>query len=153
MKILSVFVSFAGIAAIALPLGTGLLKTPASAAQSQTADGGHFEAASIKPNKTGMSGITLEVHPGGRLEVVNNPISNVIRNAYSSLWPFVLQGGPQWIDSDRYDIEAKAEGNPAEPQMMVLLQALLADRFKLKVHRETRELPAFALTVAKGGPS
>lgn len=121
------------------------------AAVAVIAQGMHFEAASIKPNKSGITGITLEVHPGGRLEVVNNPLSNVIRNAYSSLRPFVLVGGPEWIDSDRYDIEAKAEGNPTEPQVMVMLQALLAERFKLQVHRETRELPAFALTVVRGG--
>src|SRR4051812_13239160 len=97
-----------------------------------------FDAASIKLNTTGASGITLETFPGGRLNVVNNPLSNVIRNAYNSIRPFLLQGGPDWINSDRYDIEAKAEGNPTEAQMMMMLQSLLSDRFRLKVHLETQ---------------
>ncbi|HEY2383611.1 MAG TPA: TIGR03435 family protein [Terriglobia bacterium] len=144
--------AFAGVAVIALPLGFRVWKAPAVQAQSLSAPHLQFEAASIKPSSAGLSGITFAVQPGGRLDVENNPISNVIKNAYGSIRPFVLQGGPDWVDSDRYDIEAKAEGNPAEPEMMVMLQALLADRFKLKVHRETRELPVYALTVAKGGP-
>jgi uncharacterized protein (TIGR03435 family) len=63
-----------------------------------------------------------------------------------------LQHAPAWIESDRYTIEAKA-GGAAAPEMMrgPMMQALLADRFKLKFHRETREVPVYALTVAKGG--
>ncbi len=64
-----------------------------------------------------------------------------------------LQGGPEWIDSDRYAIDARPE-TPQTRAMMggPMLQALLEDRFKLKVHRETREVPVYALVVAKGGP-
>jgi uncharacterized protein (TIGR03435 family) len=62
-------------------------------------------------------------------------------------------GGPGWVDSDRFDIAAKAEGNPAPSQMYgPMLQALLEDRFQLKVHRETKELPVYFLTTTKGGP-
>jgi uncharacterized protein (TIGR03435 family) len=61
-------------------------------------------------------------------------------------------GGPGWIDSDRYDIVAKAEGNPPQAQLYgSMLRALLEDRFKLKVHRETKEVPVYLLTVAKSG--
>src|SRR5438067_6869146 len=61
-------------------------------------------------------------------------------------------GGPGWIDSDRYDIVAKAEQNPPRTQLYgPMLRALLEDRFKLKVHRETKELPVYLLTIAKGG--
>jgi uncharacterized protein (TIGR03435 family) len=63
-----------------------------------------------------------------------------------------VEGGPAWLKADRYEIVAKAEGD-ASPDMMngPMLQALLEDRFKLKVHRDTREIPVYALTVAKGG--
>ncbi len=64
-----------------------------------------------------------------------------------------ISGGPPWIDSDRYDIDAKAEGAPGQKMMRgPMLQALLEDRYKLKIHRETKEVPVYALTVAKGGP-
>jgi len=63
-----------------------------------------------------------------------------------------LIGGPPWIDSERYDFTLKAEGNAAVAQMYgPMLRALLEDRFRLRVHRETREAPVFLLTVAKGG--
>jgi uncharacterized protein (TIGR03435 family) len=62
-------------------------------------------------------------------------------------------GGPGWIDSDRYDIVARAEGNPSNAQLYgPMLRALLEDRFRLKVHREAKEVPVYLLTVAKGGP-
>jgi uncharacterized protein (TIGR03435 family) len=63
-----------------------------------------------------------------------------------------ISGGPAWIDSARYDVNAKPAGPQTEEMMNgPMMQALLEDRFKLKVHRETREIPVYALTVAKGG--
>jgi uncharacterized protein (TIGR03435 family) len=64
-----------------------------------------------------------------------------------------IQGGPGWIASDRYTIEAKAAG-PETQEMMrgPMMQALLEDRFRLKIHRETRDVPVYALTVGKDGP-
>jgi len=131
-----------GAAIVALPLMIG-------AAQNI---GLRFEAASIKVNTRGENGVTFTTQPGGRLLVVNNAIQNVIRNAYRVEQPYLLAGGPDWIYSDRYDIEARAEGNPTAEQMMIMLQSLLEDRLKLKVHSETREVPAYVMTVAKGGP-
>jgi uncharacterized protein (TIGR03435 family) len=61
-------------------------------------------------------------------------------------------GGPRWLESDRFDIEAKATGNPRREQVLTMLQSMLADRFKLALHRETRELPVYEMAVAKGGP-
>jgi uncharacterized protein (TIGR03435 family) len=63
----------------------------------------------------------------------------------------LISGGPAWIDSDRWDIAAKAEGDLTAEQMMPMLQALLEDRFKLKVHRETKEQQIYALAVASSG--
>jgi uncharacterized protein (TIGR03435 family) len=63
------------------------------------------------------------------------------------------EGGPAWVNSDRYQITATADGNqPVEMVRGPMLQALLEDRFRLKIHTETREIPVYALTVAKGGP-
>ena len=65
-----------------------------------------------------------------------------------------LSGGPAWAKSQEYDIEAKAEGTPTGQMMMgPMLQMLLQDRFKLKIDREIREIPVYALTAAKGGPN
>ncbi len=66
---------------------------------------------------------------------------------------FRIQGGPQWFAADRYDITAKAEGNASDAQMRLMVQALLADRFKLALHRETREGTVFDLIVGKNGPT
>jgi uncharacterized protein (TIGR03435 family) len=63
-----------------------------------------------------------------------------------------IEGGPAWINSDRYSIDAKAEGSATQETMRgPMLRALLEDRFKLKIRRETREVPVYALTVAKNG--
>src|SRR5262249_47372554 len=63
-----------------------------------------------------------------------------------------IEGGPSWIHTSRYRIDAKADGAQSQGMMHgPMLQTLLEDRFKLKIHRETREVPAYALTVAKGG--
>jgi uncharacterized protein (TIGR03435 family) len=79
----------------------------------------------------------------------------VVRLAYSPIQEFV--GGSDWMNTERHNILAKAEGNPTPAQMRLMLRSLLADRFKLVVHKETREKPAFALVLArpdgKLGPS
>jgi len=110
-----------------------------------------FDVASIKrtPADTGP-GADFAAQPGGRLHVRNNAVTNLIANAYG-VQGYLLVGGPEWIRADRYDMQAKVEGEPSRPEMMLMLQALLADRFQLRVHRETRDLPAYVLTVARGG--
>jgi uncharacterized protein (TIGR03435 family) len=60
--------------------------------------------------------------------------------------------GPEWIDQDRYNLSAKATGSASEDQLRLMLQGLLAERFKLTFHRQTKELQAYVLTVGKGGP-
>jgi uncharacterized protein (TIGR03435 family) len=67
--------------------------------------------------------------------------------------PVRVQGGLGWIDDERYDIQAKAENpNATKEEIRVMLQTLLADRFKLATHRETKQLPVYTPLVAKGGP-
>jgi uncharacterized protein (TIGR03435 family) len=107
-----------------------------------------FEAASIKRNVSGSDNAFVRAQPGGRLSVGNNSLWNIIRNAYR-LQGFQIVGGPDWITTERWDIVAKGEGDPAPPQLLVMLQNLLADRFKLVVRREMRDSPIYALILAR----
>jgi uncharacterized protein (TIGR03435 family) len=115
-----------------------------------------FQAASIKRNPSAWSEPThhrMDVHPelGGRLTAHNAPLMLLIQRAYA-VQAFQVVGGPAWINSPGYDIEAKPEANTDRKQMWLMLQTLLADRFKLTLHRETRELPVYDLTAVKRGP-
>ena len=93
--------------------------------------------------------------PGGRLSA-SFPLWFYIRFAYKIAWgdrerAAAVAHLPEWVDRDVFVIEARAEGNPTKDQMRLMMQSLLADRFKLKVHFETKELPVFALTLVKPG--
>ena len=110
-----------------------------------------FDVASIKQNTSQSNRFTFAAQEGGRLTVVGNEISNVITNAYG-ISDYQLIGVPDWVYSDRYDIEAKGPATSGRKQMMLMLQTLLADRFAMRAHFETRDSPAYVLTVAKGGP-
>jgi len=113
-----------------------------------------FDVATIKPNRSGEQGGTSRF-AGSSYIGTNVALKRVIGLAYSPIQEFV--GGPGWIDSERYDITAKAEGNPSREQLQLMMRSLLADRFKLVVRKETRELPAYALAIARNdgklGPS
>jgi len=115
-----------------------------------------FQVASIKRNPSVWSEPThhamgVGYHPGGRLTAVNAPVMLLIQRAYA-VQAFQVVGGPPWINTDGYDIEAKPEGNTDPKHMWLMLQTLLADRFKLALHRETRDLPVYELTAGKSGP-
>lgn len=107
-----------------------------------------FEVASVKPNKSGDSGTRFQAMPGGRVVVTNATPRQLIRQAYRIL-DNQLTGGPNWIDSLHFDIEAKAPEGTRESELPAMLQGLLADRFKLTVHHETREATGFALVMAR----
>lgn len=107
-----------------------------------------FEVASIKPDpEQGNTGLRLR--PGGL--TANGPLKVMMIRAYG-VQSFQIAGGPEWTNSERYAVDAKAAGNPGREQVSLMLQSLLEDRFQLKVHRETRELPVFNLVIARGGP-
>jgi uncharacterized protein (TIGR03435 family) len=140
----------AGVATLILPIGIGLLNAPLSRAQG-SAERPQFEVASIKPNSPGgVSTGDFRFLPGGRFTAEKAVLRFLIQNAYG-LKPFQISGGPDWINSQGYDIQAKASGNPTPAQMQRMMQTLLEDRFKLKTHREVKELPVYALTVARSG--
>jgi uncharacterized protein (TIGR03435 family) len=115
-----------------------------------------FEVASIRPNKSGDGRVMIGMQPGGRYTATNVPLRQLIVQAYG-VQQAQLIGGPDWIRNDRFDIVAKAdrELTPGPPQpgvtppQQLMLRALLAERFKLAVHNETRELPVYALVLAR----
>ena len=111
-----------------------------------------FEVASVKPQAPGDTRGSIGPSPGAF--IANGiPLKILIEIAYH-VKDYQISGGPDWIATDHWDVSAKAPAGfiPTGQQMQPMLQALLADRFRLKLHRETRELPAFALVVGKGGP-
>lgn len=129
----------------------------AQAGQTQPA-GPAFEVASVKPNNSGDGRVFFANQPGGRFTATNVTLKLLIRNAYQ-LQDFQIVGGPNWINSDHFDIVAKAEeGTPVEApnpnrtgpsQIQLMIRALLAERFQLVAHNETRELPIYALVLAR----
>jgi uncharacterized protein (TIGR03435 family) len=139
------------------------LWTTCLAAQPQTLKPPAFEVASVKRNTSeDFRGAGLRYLPGGRFTAQNMPLFLIIAEAYHL--PFQsprLSGGPDWIRSERYDLEATPDagaipaGAPTSVRIArtrLMLQALLADRFQLTVRDETREILAYVITVAKGGP-
>jgi len=106
-----------------------------------------FEVASIK-QAGGGGAATMRILPG-RL-TANASLRVLMQGAYG-LQPFQISGGPEWIESEQYGVDAKAAGNADSAQMFRMLQSLLEDRFQLRVHRESREMPVYALMAGRGG--
>jgi uncharacterized protein (TIGR03435 family) len=126
-----------------------ILTASAVLAHAQTSPS--FDVASIKLNTSGAQGANIQSRPGN-FSVENLSLRNLILLAYG-IREFQLSGGPSWIDSERYDVQAKADGNTTVgfAQGAPIVQALLEDRFHLKAHRETHEGAVYFLTVAKSG--
>src|SRR2546425_3368714 len=121
-----------------------------------------FEVATVKPSASTDNRIAILGQPGGRFVATNATLKMLIGTAWR-VRDFQISGGPGWAGTDRWNIEAKAEegaippaAGPPDPTvippLMLMLQSLIEDRFQLKVHRETKELPVYELVVAKGGP-
>jgi uncharacterized protein (TIGR03435 family) len=103
-----------------------------------------FEVASIKPNRSGSQSSTLNIQPGGRWNGVNVTAQMLILRAYR-IQPSQLIGAPDWAATERFDVVAMAAAGTPQEQMPLMVRALLADRFKLAVHQESRDLPIYAL--------
>lgn len=145
---------------------TNLTDLPRSLAQSGTAVTPKFEVASIRPGCPGGEGANgppaswIDRAIPGRLSFCFTLV-NLIDSAYfhyagGHVNPSMIRpphiGDPSWFESDKYMLNAKADGNASQAMMRgPMLQALLEERFKLKVHWETRQVPVYALTVGKGG--
>jgi uncharacterized protein (TIGR03435 family) len=108
-----------------------------------------FEVASVRPNNAGYMSMRLDSQPGGRVTGTNVTAATLIRFAYD-MPDFQMFGGPNWINSDRFDVIAKAENDAPLDQKRLMMRRLLAERFKLTAHTETRELAIYALTISSG---
>lgn len=133
----------------------------AQASPSAGASSPSYEVASIKPNRSGDGMVRFMFAPDG-LSANGLPVKMLIGFAYN-MKDFQISGGPAWIDSERYDIEAKMDESTiaalkkltpeqALEQRRLMVQSLLLERFNLKVSHSTKDLPIYALVVAKNGP-
>ena len=107
-----------------------------------------FEVADVRVNNSGQIGIQGTILRGGQLSVRNVPMKELIAQAYKA---GDVTGGPGWLDSDRFDIIAKAPPNTPEDRLRLMLQTLLTERFKLAIHREQKTMTIYALVAAKRG--
>ncbi|HLK62104.1 MAG TPA: TIGR03435 family protein [Bryobacteraceae bacterium] len=124
-----------------------LAQTPGSEKRAE------FEVASIKPTATKDGSFTYDFPPGGRFTARNLTVKILLQAAYS-LEDHQISGGPDWMTTAGFDIQAKAAasaGDVPRGQVLRMVQALLADRFHLVLHRETKQLPVYALVVGKNG--
>jgi uncharacterized protein (TIGR03435 family) len=140
---LGVAVSAALLLAIVHPLA----QSPSAPAAT---DRPSFEAASVKPNKSNEPRVALRGGLGGVINAINMTPQGLIQYAYR-VQPFQVVGGPDWIRTDRFDVNAKAAGNVPPAQTQLMMQSLLADRFKLVAHGATTEAPIYALVMSKAG--
>jgi len=110
-----------------------------------------FEVATIKPSIPDRPGKLFTVK-GRQVITINTTLNDLITFAYG-LHARQITGGQPWMETDKYDVtgQPEAQGIPSERQLRAMIQSLLADRFKLAFHRETRELPAYVIVVASGG--
>ena len=142
----------------------GIIFAAAVAAPStQAADPPAFDVASVKPSKAPdavmfFSGGTMDAASGrlrvpsvtGNVNLTNWTLSSCIAAAWD-LGPGEMSG-PAWLGSERYDIAAKTSPQTTQADLRLMLQSLLAERFKLATHRELKEMPVYALLAAKSGP-
>jgi uncharacterized protein (TIGR03435 family) len=150
--------------AVTAPIVFGLLHAPVVRAQSQAAPQ-RFEVASIKPGDPSSRNTFVNITPGGGFRASNINLKFLIHVAYH-VENFQISGGPAWMNSERYDIDAKSSDGAAvdirkmseaqrdefQKRIELKIQGLLAERFKLAIHRESKEVPIYELVVAKNGP-
>jgi uncharacterized protein (TIGR03435 family) len=154
-----------GLTAAIAPIVFGQASASQSGREAQRhspgAGGFEYEVASIKPNKAGNNLRRLMYTPDG-ISVTGGTLEALLEEAYG-VQNFQISGAPAWLSSERYDIEAKIDSSVADDfkklsadqrrlERSRMLQKLLAERCKLTVHLETKELPVYALVVAKDGP-
>jgi uncharacterized protein (TIGR03435 family) len=129
--------------------------------QTSTAPRMEFDVASVKQNKSDATPVTNfplgpedAQTPDGLFSASRTTLYQFISLAYDfTTYDYQLLKSrlPEWVLTDRFDIQARASGNPTKARMRLMMRSLLADRFKLAIHFETREVPVFALVLAKQG--
>ena len=112
-----------------------------------------FEVSTIKPNVSDAAGMQVLTFRGRTFITENSSLADLMMFAYSVQMKQIL-GAPDWIEKDRYDINATPdqEGSPTADQVRIMIRKLLEDRFQLKFHHDKRELSAFVLAIGKDGP-
>lgn len=126
--------------------------SPLHRAAAQISEAAAFDVSSIKKTDSGDTRWNYQMQPGGRFRATRVSLVNLISIAYGSPFPlpsFLVSGGPSWATAERFDVLTKADGNPTQEQVPLMLRGLLADRFKLTVHRETRVREIFVLNMAR----
>jgi uncharacterized protein (TIGR03435 family) len=162
----TIFLGALAASAIAVPLAAQSAPPAPSQSAWEIAAGGHmqFDVASIKRNLGGDAaprGSNIPLGPmdaftptGGLLQSTNIPLLQYIVFAYkptSTQVQSIQSQLPKWANTEYFDIEAHASGNPTKDQFRLMMQSLLADRFKLKLHYETKQIPVLALALDKPG--
>ena len=109
-----------------------------------------FELADVQVSKPGSSEASLKFLPGGKLQAFGVTLQDLILIGWN-LDENRISGAPAWLDTDRFDIVAKAPHAASDDALRLMLQALLAQRFGLKVHQEDKTIPVYALVVGKRG--
>lgn len=144
----------AGILAVAIPVILGLTNAPELRAQAEPVP--KFEVASVRPSPPLQLPLAAPIRAGmfldrGRAEFKLMSLRDLMLIAYR-IKPYQLTGGPDWLAIDVFDIVATIPQDGSATRVPEMLQALLAERFGLRIQRENREMPVYALTVARGGP-
>ena len=129
-----------------------MLLTSVRSFSDQTTDSPAFEVVSVKPSNPSSDQTASFVQPGGRYTAINMTVRMLVKTAYG-IHDNQIVGGPEWTDAERFDIRAKAEGdNPSatafRDRARLMLRSALADRFRLVLHTERREIPIYALVVS-----
>jgi uncharacterized protein (TIGR03435 family) len=110
-----------------------------------------FEVASVHPSQDGAKNMAIRRDPAGGITFANANLKNLVLMAYN-IQDYQLAGASGWMQSDRYDVIARAPADAKKSDTWLMLQSLLAERFQLVVRRETKEQPIFEMVVAKNGP-
>ena len=122
--------------------------------QTSTTASKTFEVVSIRPNTSVRGPVSLTPESGGRFTATNETVRDLVRFAFFAFRPMddsQIVAGPEWINSDRFDIKAKSAGPLSVDDLSLAVRAMLEDRFELKIHREMREVPVYNLVVLKDG--
>jgi uncharacterized protein (TIGR03435 family) len=152
-----VAIALAVVATFVVPIVGGAAQVPQSAPGALVLpdQAKRFDAASVRQNKTGERGASAQTGKGVVTER-NMTLREMLVQAFS-IQPDQLIGGPDWLANDRFDLLAKTDLSTPDPEVLVMLQSLLIDRFGMKVHVETRSLPIYAMVLARSdgtlGPS
>jgi uncharacterized protein (TIGR03435 family) len=135
-----------GLTTLAVMVLASLIGTRAQSSET-------FEVASIRPSRNSSAGSNFDSAPGGRLTATNITVKYLIRLAYD-VKDYQIERAPGWVDSEQYDIAAKSASgrNTGLEEEKSMLRDLLANRFQMATHRETKQMQVYLLVVGKNGP-